>query len=104
MEGNRERPPATRAMSVALPCTHEELINNDVEPKGEGCAECLAAGASWVHLRVCLTCGQVGCCDDSQGRHAMAHFRATGHPIVCSMEPGESWRWCYADETFLDWE
>jgi uncharacterized UBP type Zn finger protein len=58
-------------------------------------------GASWVHLRLCLTCGHVGCCDSSPNRHASNHFRDSGHPIVQSFEPGESWRWCYVDEVWL---
>jgi len=79
-----------------LPCTHSNQIR-DVAPKTRGCEECLAIGDPWVHLRLCLTCGHVGCCDSSKNRHATKHFRAIGHPIVQSMEPGESWRWCYAD-------
>jgi hypothetical protein len=65
----------------------------------DGCPECLADGFDdWVHLRMCLACGQVGCCDSSPRRHATAHFVAEGHPVMRSIEPGESWRWCYADE------
>jgi uncharacterized UBP type Zn finger protein len=65
----------------------------------EGCQDCLAEGANdWVHLRQCLECGQVGCCDSSPRQHATAHFRSTGHPVIRSAEPGESWRWCYVDE------
>ena len=79
-------------------CTHLQ----DIRPVGprtpDGCEECLAQGMQWVHLRLCLTCGHVGCCDSSPGRHATKHFRATSHPIVKSMEPGEDWRWCYIDE------
>jgi uncharacterized UBP type Zn finger protein len=71
----------------------------DAEPlTPNGCAECLAEGGGWVHLRLCLSCGHVGCCDSSPSRHATAHFGATGHPVVRSFEVGESWRWCYADE------
>lgn len=62
-----------------------------------GCEECLAIGQTWVHLRKCVTCGHVGCCDSSPGRHATRHFRDTGHPVMRSAEPGESWRWCYVD-------
>lgn len=79
-----------------MPCTHSNQIR-DVAPKTRGCEECLAIGDPWVHLRLCLTCGHVGCCDSSKNRHATKHFRSVGHPIVQSMEPGESWRWCYAD-------
>jgi uncharacterized UBP type Zn finger protein len=78
-------------------CTHLDEIA-DVSPSGDGCVECLAAGGRWVHLRLCLSCGHVGCCDSSPGRHATAHFHADGHPVVQSYEPGEDWLWCYADE------
>jgi uncharacterized UBP type Zn finger protein len=68
-------------------------------PAADGCPQCLADGHSdWVHLRQCLDCGQVGCCDSSPRRHATAHHAATGHPVIRSIEPGESWRWCYVDE------
>jgi Zn-finger in ubiquitin-hydrolases and other protein len=60
--------------------------------------ECLASGDSWVHLRLCRTCGHVGCCDDSKNRHARKHSSATGHPIISSFEPGEDWSWCFVDE------
>ncbi len=72
-----------------------------VKPSARGCEDCLKIGGRWVHLRLCLTCGHVGCCDSSPHRHASAHFRATTHPIVQSFEPGEDWRWCYVDEAFL---
>ena len=64
----------------------------------EGCEECLAIGSTWVHLRLCLTCGHVGCCVSSPNRHASAHFRDVDHPVVRSFQPGESWRWCFVDE------
>jgi uncharacterized UBP type Zn finger protein len=70
-----------------------------VVPSSYGCEECLRIGSSWVHLRLCLTCGHVGCCDSSPNRHARKHFQAEGHPIVRSFEPGEDWRWCFIDET-----
>jgi hypothetical protein len=66
-----------------------------------GCEECLAGGGRWVHLRMCQTCGHIGCCDSSPGRHATAHHNASGHPIVRSAEPGEAWSWCYLDEVTL---
>ncbi|HEX4558631.1 MAG TPA: UBP-type zinc finger domain-containing protein [Mycobacterium sp.] len=66
-----------------------------------GCEECLQLGTPWVHLRLCLTCGHVGCCDSSPMRHARAHAHATGHPIVQTMEPGETWRWCYVHEDYV---
>jgi uncharacterized UBP type Zn finger protein len=78
-------------------CTHLDTIAA-VEPSGPGCQECLATGGRWVHLRMCQSCGHVGCCDSSPGRHATAHFTATSHPLVRSFEPGEEWFWCYPDE------
>ena len=80
-------------------CTHQDQIDETVQPRTpKGCEECLQSGSWWVHLRLCLTCGHVGCCDSSPNRHATRHFHATSHPIVQSLEPGEDWRWCYADE------
>ena len=67
----------------------------------EGCAECLAAGRTWVHLRICRACGHVGCCDSSEGKDATGHFKETGHPVMQSFEPGEDWGWCYEHETML---
>ena len=84
-------------------CTHTDQIQ-DVSPNTRGCEECLKIGGSWVHLRLCLTCGHVGCCDASVGKHATKHFRATEHPIMQSIEPGESWGWCYVDEVGLEFE
>jgi hypothetical protein len=66
------------------------------------CPECVALGDSWVHLRICMICGHVGCCDNSKNKHATAHFKTTHHPIIKSIEPGEDWAWCYLDETYLD--
>jgi uncharacterized UBP type Zn finger protein len=66
-----------------------------------GCQECLELGTRWVHLRLCLTCGHVGCCDSSPMRHARSHAQDIGHPIVQSMEPGESWRWCYVHDNYV---
>lgn len=77
-------------------CEHVELAQ-DVVPSAEGCEECLATGDRWVHLRLCLICGHVGCCDQSKNKHATRHFHATGHPIIQSFEPGEDWVWCYLD-------
>ena len=82
-------------------CTHTGQIQ-DVAPHTRGCEECLKTGDAWVHLRLCLTCGHVGCCDSSKNKHASAHYRHVKHPIVQSFEPGEDWRWCYADEVYLD--
>ena len=84
----------------ALPDVHLALVRA-VEPRTKGCEECLRLGTPWVHLRLCLTCGQVGCCDSSPMRHARAHAATTGHVVVRSLEPGENWRWCYAHEQFV---
>jgi hypothetical protein len=73
-----------------------------VHPSGHGCAECLATGGVWVHLRLCLTCGHVGCCDDSPNRHATHHHHETKHPVIRSYEPGEDWGWCFVDDSFVD--
>jgi uncharacterized UBP type Zn finger protein len=78
-------------------CTHLDQIH-PVHPNTNGCEECLAIGSRWVHLRMCLTCGHVGCCDSSPNRHATKHFHGTHHAIMQSAEPGERWRWCYVDE------
>ncbi len=91
-----ERAPGARA-PVLVSCAHLELVL-DLGPRTQGCEECLRLGERWVHLRLCLTCGHVGCCDSSRRRHAIAHFWATSHPIVRSLEPGETWRWCYVDD------
>jgi uncharacterized UBP type Zn finger protein len=82
-------------------CTHLDQIQK-VKPKTKGCEECLKIGAQWVHLRLCLSCGHVGCCDTSDGRHATKHFHTTKHPIVRSLERGENWMWCYADEVMFE--
>jgi len=81
----------------AAPCGHLEAAE-DVLPDSGGCQECLLTGAEWFHLRLCLGCAHVGCCDRSPNQHASAHFRSTGHPVICSFEPNETWRWCYVDE------
>jgi hypothetical protein len=82
-------------------CTHGAWLRS-VTPSARGCEECLAIGSPWVHLRLCRACGHVGCCDDSPHRHASAHFRATGHPIIEGYDPPEGWGWCWVDEVFLD--
>jgi MFS family permease len=81
----------------SAPCGHLDTIA-DPRPVADGCVECLRNGDTWVHLRMCLVCGHVGCCDSSRNRHATKHFWASQHPIVRSLEPGEDWRWCYVDE------
>jgi uncharacterized UBP type Zn finger protein len=82
-------------------CTHLQTIQ-DVVPSADGCEECLRSGDDWVHLRICRTCGHVGCCDDSKNRHATKHFRATQHPIMETYDPPEGWGWCYVDKVMLD--
>lgn len=82
-------------------CTHRNQIA-DVAPSTQGCEECLQSGERWVQLRMCLKCGHVGCCDSSKGKHATAHFHATGHPVMRSIEPGQSWKWCYVDEMMVE--
>ena len=82
-------------------CTHLDQVE-DVTPSGTGCVECLQTGGRWVHLRLCMTCGHVGCCDNSPGKHATAHFHTTEHPIIRSYEPEENWWWCYVDDLAFD--
>lgn len=80
-------------------CSHLEQIEVTALPaKIAGCAECLLIGSRWLHLRMCMTCGQIGCCDSSPNRHASRHAAAAGHPIVRSAQPDEDWSWCYVDE------
>lgn len=81
-------------------CTHLDQIR-DVEPSARGCEDCLQTGDRWVHLRLCLTCGHVGCCDSSPNRHATKHHHASGHAVIRSFEPGEDWMWCYVDEEIV---
>ncbi|MEO8664302.1 MAG: UBP-type zinc finger domain-containing protein [Ignavibacteria bacterium] len=84
-------------------CSHISLINENVKPlTPEGCEECLKTGDSWVHLRICLICGHIGCCDQSKNKHATKHFHKTAHPVIRSFEPGEDWMWCYIDEIFIE--
>lgn len=81
-------------------CEHVAQIQ-DVTPSAEGCEDCLRDGGTWVHLRMCLVCGHVGCCESSPNKHALAHFHDTQHAIVRSIEPGERWRWCYVDQDYV---
>ena len=74
----------------------------DADPSGTGCVECLKTGGRWVHLRRCVSCGHVGCCDNSPGRHATAHFHETQHPLIQSFEPGEEWFYCYVDDVAFE--
>ena len=82
-------------------CTHLQEIK-EVTPKTKGCEECLRMGERWVHLRLCESCGHVGCCDSSKNKHATKHFRATSHAIIKSFEPGEEWGYCYPDNLFFE--
>jgi CPA2 family monovalent cation:H+ antiporter-2 len=82
-------------------CVHVQGLA-PVVPRTTGCEECLQSGDVWVHLRVCMVCGHVGCCDHSPNKHATKHFHATNHPVVRSLEPGESWGWCYADQALIE--
>ena len=89
---------------MAVTCVHLDTIR-DVPPSSPGCEDCLAAGRhDWVHLRMCQFCGHVGCCDQSPGRHATAHYHGSEHPVIRSYEPGEEWFWCYVDEVFVELE
>jgi len=80
-------------------CSHlDQVAVTELLVAVDGCEECLRDGGKWLHLRICLSCGHVGCCDDSPNRHATAHHHETSHPIIHSLEPGEEWCWCYLDE------
>lgn len=82
-------------------CKHLESVE-DVAPNAKGCEECLAKGDTWIHLRLCTTCGHVGCCDSSKNKHATKHYKATEHPVIKSLESGEYWGYCYADDIFVE--
>jgi uncharacterized UBP type Zn finger protein len=83
-------------------CTHlDHVLVRELPEEVDGCEECLAMGSGWVHLRICLECGHVGCCDDSPNRHATAHHEGTGHPIIRSIQPGEDWSWCFDDQVAM---
>jgi len=84
-----------------MECAHFDNLK-PVKASGAGCKECLEMGDTWVHLRECLNCGHVGCCDSSRNKHATKHFHATRHPVMRSIEPGETWGWCYVDEVMVD--
>ncbi|HEX7243059.1 MAG TPA: cation:proton antiporter [Longimicrobiaceae bacterium] len=103
--GAADRTPDAAGVVTLLPaagagCAHLDRVH-PVRPSARGCEECLRAGDRWVHLRICMTCGHVGCCDSSPNRHAAAHFHATDHPVMRSLEPGEAWGWCYVDRVTL---
>ena len=83
-------------------CSHLDAVELlDLPDPVDGCEECLKLGMSWVHLRMCQSCGHIGCCDNSEGKHATAHWRETGHPIIRSAEPGEDWSWSYPDAVMM---
>ena len=83
------------------PSTHLDQVSDVQLSTPDGCTECLQTGDRWVHLRECLSCGHVGCCDSSPNRHATAHFHESGHPVIESFEPGENWRWCFVDAAIV---
>jgi uncharacterized UBP type Zn finger protein len=87
---------------MSVPCTHLDQIQNVKPRTPDGCEECLELGDTWVHLRLCKTCGHVGCCDSSRNKHATKHFHATQHPIVQSFERGEDWLWCFVDQVAME--
>jgi uncharacterized UBP type Zn finger protein len=83
-------------------CSHLDTITvRELPDSVHGCEDCLREGGVWMHLRICLECGHVGCCDDSPNRHATAHAHATEHPLIRSLEPGEEWTWCYDDQVAM---
>jgi uncharacterized UBP type Zn finger protein len=83
-------------------CSHLDSVEVlDLPEEIDGCEECLKLGMTWVHLRMCQTCGHIGCCDNSVGKHATAHYEETRHPIIRSAEPGEDWSWCYPDDLMM---
>ncbi len=86
---------------MAKKCTHLNQIKVDSTDMYV-CEDCVKTGDDWVHLRLCLSCGHVGCCDSSKNKHATKHHRASGHPLIRSAEPGENWMWCYVDDTFVE--
>ena len=83
------------------PCEHFSAIQA-VAPGANGCEDCIAIGAKWNELRICLVCGHVGCCEDSEHAHALQHFNQTGHPMIASFEPGDTWGWCYIHRRYFD--
>ena len=88
-------------MSAA--CTHLDQIKIAPPDSVAGCEECMKTGDHWLHLRVCLTCGKVGCCDSSPNKHASKHARASAHPVIASAEPGEQWMYCYPHDAFAEY-
>ncbi|HLW74700.1 MAG TPA: UBP-type zinc finger domain-containing protein [Gammaproteobacteria bacterium] len=89
------------AQADSVECKHVDQAK-EVSYGKQVCPECVKMGDTWVHLRICMLCGHVGCCDNSKNKHATAHFKASGHPIIKSIQPGEDWAWCYVDEVYLE--
>jgi len=90
------------SVDLSSPCPHVATVKiREVNRPAPGCEDCLRTGGRWVHLRECLTCGHIGCCDSSPNRHARKHYAHSQHPIAASAEPGETWAWCFADEALL---
>lgn len=87
---------------MASQCTHLDQIRPVTARTPAGCEDCLASGGHWVQLRLCLTCGHVGCCDSSPGKHATQHFHQTQHPVMRSFQPNDDWGWCFVDELFME--
>jgi uncharacterized UBP type Zn finger protein len=87
---------------MAKTCTHLDQIKNVKPRTPNGCEECLKTGDTWVHLRLCMECGHVGCCDQSKNKHATKHFHRTNHPIIKSFQPDEDWMYCYVDDLFME--
>ena len=83
-------------------CEHIKNANPEIKGNTKGCEECKKIGSGWVHLRLCLTCGHVGCCDSSPNKHGTKHFKKTGHPVIKSYEPGEDWTWCFVDQLLTE--
>ena len=84
-------------------CNHIQQANQNINANTpSGCEECLQTGSEWVHLRLCLSCGHVGCCDSSPNKHATKHFHRTKHPVIKSYQPGEDWEWCFVDEILAE--
>jgi len=87
---------------MTIECTHLDQVHDVHARTPDGCEECLQMGSEWVHLRLCLECGHVGCCDDSPNRHATKHFHKTNHPVMRSFEPGEDWGFCFVENLFIE--
>jgi len=96
-------PEPAQSLPPLVACSHRGQ-ESSIEAADTGCTECKALGETWVSLRMCTTCGHVGCCETSEHKHAEKHFQASGHPIIRSLEPGERWRWCYVDNGIIAYD